>query len=147
MSALTTIKFGSNEIRVEWAYGDDTRRYVLNKLISRSDKTVLKRPMPHRGSRDAKKIGLVGCELVSFLFGIEGVEYIELNPHDVLISKGKLFDWAQIHERVIFALALIFDNDLPFHIAYAEEVRARHENPDREIEILTEALTLHSCSL
>ncbi|MCI0562574.1 MAG: hypothetical protein MN733_29155, partial [Nitrososphaera sp.] len=101
-----------NKIQVEWAYGDDTRRYVVNKLISRADMTRVKRPLPYRNSRDVRKIGLVGYELVSLLFSIDGVEHLEISPHDVLISKGKMFPWEEVHGRVMFALALVFNNEL-----------------------------------
>lgn len=143
MSVLMGTAIEYNKILVEWGWSDDTRRYVVSKLISRSDRMVVKRPIPIQKS-DARKLGPIGVLFASMLLGIEGVAHIEFSPHDVLVVKGRAFDWSQVHDNVIFALALIFDNELPFLITYAEEVRARQDNPDKEIEILTEALTLYS---
>jgi len=91
-----------NEIKVyiETVPNPDCIIVHVNYEISNAVIENFMRPLRDSSERYLDKIGPLGTKIVRELFSLQGIAEVTIQPYQLHIQKGKLFDWVKLKPAI-----------------------------------------------
>jgi len=109
-----------NKIVIERTANPNFRKWHLNTQISECDGAESFHRSLKEAGESLVQIGGIGKKLVEALFGIDGIEGLNVSTYEIEIAKGTAFSWSDIQPEIVDILKTAFGE---------EEVEVQTLNP------------------